>query len=93
MCAAGDSIDDEACTLLDLDDACLAAILGCLTAKQLRAAAAVCKRLLAISRANSLWLKHIRETFGLFLSSVKGVQQAPGAASQLYNRCVLEAAA
>jgi hypothetical protein len=84
---------EESCTLLALDDACLVAILRNLSAQQLRAAGAVCTRLLAISRANSLWIKHIRETFGLSLVNVKGVQQAPCAAFKLYSRCVLAAAA
>jgi hypothetical protein len=87
MNAPEDSGLEGCTTFLTLDDACLAAILGGLSPRQLRTAAAVCKRLAAISRADSLWTKHIRDDFGLCVSTVKGVQQEPGAALKLYSRC------
>uniref|UniRef100_A0A383VQA7 Uncharacterized protein n=1 Tax=Tetradesmus obliquus TaxID=3088 RepID=A0A383VQA7_TETOB len=86
MNALEDTNEEDVCVFLTLDDACLAAILGNLSAQQLRAAAAVCKRLLAISSADSLWIKHIKDNFGLCISTVKGAQRVPGAALQLYNR-------
>lgn len=93
MNALEDTNEEDVCVFLTLDDACLAAILGNLSAQQLRAAAAVCKRLLAISSADSLWIKHIKDNFGLCISTVKGAQRVPGAALQLYNRCAAAAAA
>jgi hypothetical protein len=72
--------------ILNLDDACLAAILGGLSPRELRTAGSLCRRLSAISRADSLWIKHISDEFGLFVSTVKGAQHAPGAALQLYSR-------
>jgi hypothetical protein len=78
---------EDCSNILNLDDACLAAILGGLNPRQLRTAGFVCKRLSAISRADPLWIKHIRDAFGLYVSTVKGVQQEPGAALKLYSRC------
>lgn len=93
MVQPDDSNLEEYCTILNLDDACLAKILCGLSAQELKAAAAVCKRLAAISKASSLWIKHIWDEFGLLIVTVKGVQQVPGSAREMYNRWVAAAVA